>query len=67
MEKHIETKFDGKKAIVIAKDHPHYNAVAICKGADRTCAGLGMKFEDVNTYEEFYVFNGKEIQWVNEH
>lgn len=66
MENHIKTKFDGKKAIVIAKKHPHYNSVAICKGSNRTCVGIGMKFEDVNTYEEFYVFDDKEVMWINE-
>lgn len=59
------TKFDGKRAKIIAKDHPHYNVIAECKGMSRTPLGLGMVFKDVETDIEFFVFDGKEVKWVD--
>lgn len=59
----MKTDFDGKEALVICKDHPHYNSTAICLGADYTAIGWAMKFRNVNSNEEFYVFDGKKVSW----
>ena len=61
---HKQTKFDGKKALIIDKNHPHYEVTAICMGADLTNIGWGMKFKNVNSDEEFYVFDGKGVRWI---
>ncbi len=59
-----QTPYDGKKAMVIG-DHPHAGATVICLGAEATPSGWGMVFKNVNTDEEFFVFNGKlHIKWL---
>lgn len=63
--KHKKTDFFGKKAMIIGKGHPHYNATAICMGAGNTDIGWGMKFKNINTNEEFYVFDGEEVMFLN--
>ena len=64
MKEHRATPHDGKKVMVIDKKHPHYGATAICMGADLTTAGWAMKFKNVNSEEEFYVFHGKSVQLI---
>lgn len=66
MKNQIETNFNGRKAIVISKNHAHYKSVCVYRGIYKTCAGVGMRFEDANTHEEFYVFNYDEVLWISE-
>jgi len=61
---HKKTKFDGKKAMIIG-DHPHEGATSICLGADKTNCGWGILFKNTNSEEEFYVFDGKNIKWID--
>lgn len=65
MSEHRETKFDERTALVIGKNHPHKGATAVCKGADHTNVGWGMKFKRTDTGEEFPVFNGSEVIWID--
>ena len=62
----IKTEFDGKKAIVVDKKHPHYGAIATCMGAEFVGAleKHGMRFKRIDTNEEFFVFDGKQTKWI---
>jgi len=62
---HKETQFDNKKALIL-NSHPHKGEIAVCCGADYTNIGWGLKFKNIETREEFYVFNGKEVQWLTD-
>jgi len=62
---HIETEFDNKKAMIL-NDHPHSGEKATCLGADKTTLGWAMKFKSDETAIEFYVWNGKDVRWLNE-
>lgn len=59
------TKYDGKRGKVIAKNHPHHNSIAVCKGAAKTGLGWGIIFKREDTKEEFFIFDGKDIQWID--
>lgn len=63
--KHYETQFDYKRACIIDKTHPYYASCAVCMGVDLTDIGFGMKFKCLKTNEEFYVFNGKSVEWID--
>jgi len=63
--KHKNTEFDNKKALIL-NDHPHSGETAICLGADKTTIGWAMKFRNEDTNIEFYVWNGKDVRWINE-
>lgn len=60
---HRETEFDGQRA-KIASSHAHGGKIAICQGADKTAAGWAMKFKEEGSGLEFYVFNGKDVNWL---
>lgn len=62
----IETKFDGKKALVIGAKHPHNGAIAVCMGAELVSAleKYGMRFERIDTKEQFFVFDGKDVKFI---
>lgn len=55
-------KYKGKTAEIIGV-HPHTGCTAECIGSDKTLAGLGVKFKRLDTSEEFYVFDGKNVRW----
>lgn len=38
--KRIASPYDGKRAKIIAKDHPWYDNIAYCRGAERTIVPL---------------------------
>lgn len=58
------TPYDGKRAEVIAKAHPHYGDIAYCRGAEMTGSGWGMVFENTETSQSFFVFKGTDIKWI---
>jgi len=60
---HRETEFDGQRA-KIASSHVHGGKIAICQGADKTAAGWAMKFKEEDSGLEFYVFNGRDVKWL---
>lgn len=51
---------------MILNDHPHSGEKATCLGADKTTLGWAMKFKSDETAIEFYVWNGKDVRWLNE-
>ncbi len=63
-----KTKFDGRQAKIIAKDHPHYGSTSECRGAQfiEALGKWGMIFFNPNSDEEFFVFNGKDVKWVKD-
>lgn len=63
--KRTPSPYDGKRAKIIAKDHPWYDNIAYCRGAEHTIVGLAMVFEDVESGAEFMVFKGNEIKWID--
>jgi hypothetical protein len=58
-----KTEFDGKKARILKK-HPHFGAIAMCVGCDRTLIGWGLVFKRLDTNETFFIFKPNEIEWV---
>ena len=62
---HKETEFDNKKAMIL-NDHPHKGEKATCIGSDKTTLGWAMKFKSDETGIEFYVWDGKDVRWLNE-
>lgn len=64
-KKTTQTKYDGKIAVIIDKQHPHFTARAKCLGAELTNIGWGMKFIRTDTQEEFFVFDGKCVDWLD--
>ena len=58
-----KTKFDGKKALIVGKKHPHNGATCECMGLEETNVGLGLVFKRNDTNEEFFVFKPEDIIW----
>lgn len=61
----VATLYDGKRALITDKDHPHYNEIAECKGSQMTGIGWGMLFERIDSEERFFVFKGDKIKWID--
>ncbi len=64
-EQIIKTDFDGKRAKITKRDHPHYDEIATCVGKKRTSIGMGFIFKSIETDVEFYVFNIKEVKFID--
>lgn len=65
-EKRKVTPYDGRRAKITEKSHPHFNAIAECLGAELTSLGKwGMVFKCIETEIEFFIFNGKEVKWID--
>lgn len=60
---HKETEFNNKKAMIL-NGHPHKGEIATCLGSDKTALGWAMKFKSDETEIEFYVWNGKDVHWL---
>ena len=62
----IKTRFDGKQAMVVDKEHPHFSAIDTSMGVEfvGTLNKYGMVFKRIDTGEEFFVFNGKQTKWI---
>lgn len=58
------TQFNGDLAKIIDVNHPHYEALAICKGIEKVSGEYAMRFKREDSKEEFFVFNGKQIKWL---
>jgi len=61
-----QTEFDGRRAMIIAKNHPHKGELALCIGAQFNVA-LGvwrMVFKNERTGQEFEVGGGGDILWA---
>ena len=63
-EKHKDTEHFWYKAYITYKKHPHFWATCVCLWADKTQVWWAMKFRNMNTDEEFYVFDWSMIQWL---
>ena len=59
------TQFDGKKALIVGKKHPHEGKTAVCVGADvaKIINKPALIFKDSDDHE-FFVFEPKDIQWI---
>lgn len=67
MEKEIlnKTSYDGKRAKITKRDHPHYDEIAICLGSKKTSIGTGFVFKDTQSDIEYFVFNIKEVKFID--
>jgi hypothetical protein len=59
----FEKKFVGRTGKIIC-DHPHSGEIAECIGVDETYVGLGVAFKNHETGMTFYVFTGKDVEWL---
>ena len=60
----VTNPFEGKKAIVVGKDHSRKDQECECIGTEKTPGGLGLKFKSCEDMEEFIIFDPKEIRWL---
>lgn len=64
-KENLISQFDGNKAIIIDKEHPHFDCMAICKGVEHTSVGYAMRFSRDGTKEEFFIYHGRQIRWID--
>ena len=60
----LRCKYTDKKACIIG-NHPHKNTLVLCEGVTWVDNQWVLVFKNTTTNQEFFVFDHKNVQWIN--